>query len=64
MRNDGARSPVPDPGRESDQLNKVSVSTTMLATTTLHGGAGRAEGIGSEWTESKPQMGLELGVLA
>ena len=64
MRNDGARSPVPDPGLESDQLNKVSVSTTMLATTTLHVGSGRAEGIGSECTESKPQMGLELGVLA
>ena len=64
MRNDGARSPVPDTRLGSDQLNKVSVSTTMLATTTLHVGSGRAEGIGSECTESKTQKGLELGVLA
>ena len=55
---------MPDPGLESDQLVKVSVSTTMLATTTLHVGSGRAEGIGSECTESKTQKGLELGVLA
>ena len=53
---------MPDPGLESDQLAKVSVSTTMLATTTLRVGSGRAEGIGSECARSKPQMGLELGV--
>ena len=53
---------MPDPGLGSDQLDNVSVSTTMLATTTLHVGSGRAEGIGSECAQSKTQMGLELGV--
>ena len=34
----------------------------MPAATSMHAGSGRAEGIGPECAENKPQMELELGV--